>query len=73
MFFMCQCVEIGSLKRSSDTSGMGKQALMTHINVVSGRCEDKSRERKRRGPRGARTAWFYQYLAKGLHKDENKL
>ena len=28
-------------------------------------------ERKRHGPRGAQTAWFYQYLAKGLHKETN--
>ena len=28
-------------------------------------------ERKRRGPHGAQTAWFYQYLAKGLHKEKN--
>ena len=29
-------------------------------------------ERKRHGPRGAQTAWFYQYLAKGLHKEKNR-
>ena len=28
-------------------------------------------ERKRHGPRRAQTAWFYQYLAKGLHKEKN--
>ena len=28
-------------------------------------------ERKRHGPHGAQTAWFYQYLAKGLHKEKN--
>ena len=40
MFFMCQREEIRSLKRSDDTSGIGKRGLVTCINVVSGRRDD---------------------------------
>ena len=41
-FFMCQCEEIRSLKRSDDTSGIGKQGPVTRINIVSG-CRDDNR------------------------------
>ena len=43
---MCQREEIRSLKRSDDTSGIGKQEPVTRINVVSGRCNDKDRKKK---------------------------
>ena len=43
---MCQCEEIRSLKRSDDTSGIGKREPVTRINVVSGRHNDKDRKRK---------------------------
>ena len=50
---MCQRKEIRSLKRSDDTSGIGKWGLVTHINVVSGRCNDKDREKKTWPTRGS--------------------
>ena len=43
---MCQREEIRSLKRSDDTSGIGKREPVTCINVVSGRCNDKDRKKK---------------------------
>ena len=43
---MCQRKEIRSLKRSDDTSGIGKREPVTRINVVSGRHNDKDRKKK---------------------------
>ena len=52
-FFMCQREEIRSLKRSNDTSGIGKWGPVTHINIVSGRRNDKDREKKTWPMRGS--------------------
>ena len=62
-----------SAQRSDDTSGIGKQGPVTHINVVSGRHNDKDREKKTWPTRSSNSVVFTSYLAKGLHKDENKL
>ena len=48
MFCMCQHKEIRSLKRSDDTSGIGKWEPVTRINIVSGRHNDKDRSEERR-------------------------
>ena len=53
MFFMCQREEIRSLKRSDDTSGIGKRGPVTRINVVSGRRNDKDKEKKTWPTRGS--------------------
>ena len=53
MFCMCQREEIRSLKRSDDTSGIGKQEPVMHINVVSGRRNDKDRKQKTWPTRGS--------------------
>ena len=42
------CVSAWSLevlKRSTDTSGIGKRKPVTHINIVSGRGNDKDKEK----------------------------
>ena len=44
---MCQRAKFRSLKRSIDTSGIGKRGPMTHINVVSGRRNDKGKEERK--------------------------
>ena len=45
---MCQRAKFRSLKRSVDTSGIGKRRSMTHINVVSGRRNDKGKEERKK-------------------------
>ena len=70
---MCQHMKFRSLKRSIDTSGIGKQGSMTHINVVSRRRNDKGKEEKRnRWPTRGSNSIVYQYLTKGLHEEKNK-
>ena len=53
MFFMCQREEIRSLKRSDDTSGIGKRGPVTYINVVSRHRNDKDKEKKTWPTRGS--------------------
>ena len=43
---MCQRAKFRNLKRSVDTSGIGKWGSVTHINVVSGHRNDKGKEEK---------------------------
>ena len=50
---MCQHEEIRSLKRSNDTSGIGKREPVTRINVISRRRKDKDRKKKTWPTRGS--------------------
>ena len=60
---MCQRAKFRSLKRSIDTSGIGKQGPMTKV---------KKKEKKNRWPMRGSNSVVYQYLAKGLHEEKNK-